>query len=116
MGLKDELEVDIARALEHLEKQSINGQKETLRNLLNKYIHLGTTDYMMDNHDLLTIISNAKGIFAREKMPIHLGSKKRKVSQQDLPNLCVIEATVAYLNKNDCLKKLAKFDKREDKF
>lgn len=114
-NLEEQLEVDIRRFIENIENQSQNAKVETLRNLFDKYLHLNTTDYMMDTHDLQSIIGSAKGKFSNDTFPIFLGEKKRKVSQHDLPNLCVIEATIGHLKKNGCLKKLPKFDKREDK-
>lgn len=113
-NLKEQLDVDIRRFIENIENQSQNDKVQTLRDLFDKYLHLNTSDYMMDSYDLNTIISNAKNKFANDTFPIYLGSKKRLVSQHDLPNLCVIEATVGHLKKNGCLKKMPKFDKRED--
>lgn len=114
-NLKEQLDVDIYRFLDNIENQSENSKVETLRNLLEKYLHLNSCDFLMNEHDLNCIISDAKNKFANNKMPIHLGSKKRLVTQSELPNLCIIEATIGHLNKKDCLKKLPKFDKREDK-
>ena len=69
----------------------------------------------MDNHDFNKIIGSAKQKFATDTFPVFLGPRRVKVPPGDLPNLCVIEATIGFLNKNDCLKKIPKFDKREDK-
>lgn len=114
--LKKQLEVDVLRFFEQIDTQNSNDKVKTLRNLLDKYLHLNTSDYMMDDHDLRSIVSDAKARFARDNMPIFLGDHKRKVAPGDIPNLCVVEATIAHLNGKDCLKKLPKFDKREDKF
>lgn len=114
-NLKEQMEVDILRFLENIESQSQNSKLETLRNLFDKYIHLSTCDLMMDTHDLNSIINDAKSRFSNNKMPIHLGKNKRIVTQTELPNLCIIEATIGHLSKKDCLKKSPKFDKREDK-
>ncbi len=115
MSIKDELEVDIKRFFEQIENQDCNGKAETLRLLMDKYIHLTTTDYMMDKHDLDSIVSMAKNKFATKTFPVHLGDKKRKVYEAEQANLCIIESTVGWLNKKDCLKRLAKFDYREDR-
>lgn len=114
-SLEDQLEVDIKRFLENIEKQGVNSRVESLRHLFQKYLHLNTCEYMMDKHDLQTIIGSAKQLFANETVPIHLGEKKRIVEQSELANLFVIEATVLHLNKNNCLKKIPKFDKKENK-
>ena len=71
---------------------------------------------MMDGYDLHSIISNAKGKFASDKMPIFLGEKKTRVSANELPNLMIIESTISHLKKQDCLKKLPKFDKKQNTF
>jgi hypothetical protein len=114
MNLKEQLEVDIQRFFENIDKQSDNDKVETLRNLMDKYIHLSKSDFLMNHFDLMAILSSAKGKFANETFPVILGSKKQKVLDIELPNLCVIEATIEFLNKNDCLKKMPKFDKQRE--
>jgi hypothetical protein len=113
--IKDELEMDIINFFQHIENQDINTQKQTLRNLFDKYIHLTRSTYMMDSHDLRQIISNAKSLFSKESAVIYLksGSISRKVQQDELANLFVIESTISHLSKKECLKKLPKFDKKE---
>jgi hypothetical protein len=114
--LKDQLDVDISSFFDQIEKQCHNDKLKTLRNLFEKYLHLNKSDYMMDYLDLNSIISKAKSNFANMTFPVYLGDKKRKVGHNEQVNLCVIEAVVGHLNKNDCLKRLPKWDYREDKF
>ena len=113
--LKEQLEVDILRFLENIETQNTSDKIQTLRHLFDKYLHLSQAELLLDAHDLSIIINDAKNRFAIQSVPVHLGVTRRPVGPMDLPNLCVIEATVGHLNKKDCLKKMAKFDKREDK-
>jgi hypothetical protein len=113
--LKEQLEVDMLRFLENIETQNASDKIQTLRQLFDKYIHLSQAELLLDSHDLTVIINDAKNRFATQSMPVHLGPNRRPVGAMDLPNFCVIEATVGHLNKKDCLKKMAKFDKREDK-
>ena len=113
--LKEQLDTDILRFLENIESQNFSDKIQTLRHLFDKYLHLSQAELLLDAHDLSVIINDAKNIFASQTMPIHVGPNKRLISPVDLPNLCVVEATVSLLNKKDCLKKVAKFDKREDK-
>jgi hypothetical protein len=114
--LEKQLDIDILRFLENIEKQNSSDRIKTLKNLFEKYLHLHSSDFMMNNVDLMTIIDNAKNNFSNQKMPVHLGEKKKLVNPTDLPGLCIIESTITHLNKNDCLKKVPKFDKRDDKF
>lgn len=112
--LKEQLEVDILRFLENIETQNFSDKVQTLRHLFDKHLHLNKAEHLMDAHDLFTIISNAKNLFATQKVPIRLGVTKRQVGVADISSLCLVEATVAHLNKKDCLKKMVKFDKRDD--
>lgn len=116
MNIEHDIEVDINSTLEQLESQSFNDKKETLRILLKKYSHLNSVGHSLDYYDLTSIISRAKTIMANKKMPSFLGKKVRKVPQNEEANLCMIESTISYLNKINCLKRLPKFDYREDKF
>jgi hypothetical protein len=113
--LKDQIDVDIRRFLDNIESQSSLDKLTTLRQLFDKHLHLHTCDFLMGPHDLRNIISNAKSLFSTERVPIYLGDKKAKVNQNELPNLFMIEATIRYLAKNDCLKKIPRFDKQEDR-
>jgi len=114
-NLKQQLDVDILRFLENIENQNFSDKIQTLRHLFDKYIHLSQAELLLDAHDLGVIVNDAKTIFASQTAPVHIGPNKRLVSPADLPNLCVVEATISRLNKKDCLKKLPRFDKREDK-
>ena len=114
-NLKEQIEVDIKRFFEQIENQDASSQIQTLRNLIDKYVHLSTANYMMDSHDLSSIVSDAKARFARDSAVIYIksGSISRRVQQDELANLFVIEAAIAHLNKKDCLKRMPKFDKRD---
>lgn len=114
--ISNELEVDIKRFFEELDNQNYNDRVTSLKLLFEKHLHLHSSDYMMDKHDLFSIISTAKGLYSSKAFPIYLGDKCRKVNKEDYGNLCVIEATVSHLNNKKCLKKIAKFDYKEDKF
>lgn len=115
MNLKQNLEVDIKQFFNNIESQNSNDQTETLRLLLDKYIHLTKAEFVMDKHDLEVIIGNAKSIMIEKTLPAHLGKNKRRVQENEQQALCIIESTIGHLNKNECLKKLPKFDYREDK-
>lgn len=116
MGLKEQLESDIISFFKQIENQSSSDQRETLRLLMEKYIHLSKTEFLMDKHDLDSIINGAKMLMANKSFPAFLGKAKKRVFENEQTTLCIIESTVSHFNKNDCLKKLPKFDYREDKF
>lgn len=110
--LKEQLEFDIHRFFEQIDSQNFNDQKQTLRLLFDKYLHITKADHMMDMHDLREIIGHAGTKMANESVTRNLnsGNEKIKISQNDMIKVLIIEATVGHLNKKDCLKKVAKFD------
>ena len=115
MRPEKDLDIDIYTFFEQIESQNRNDRMKTLRLLMDKYIHINKSDYLMDIHDLNTIVSNAKRIFVDKTMPMFLGEKKRLVHQSEQGHLCMIEATIGHLNKTQCLKKLPKFNYQENK-
>ena len=114
MGCNEDLESDINQFFKQIENQNISDSKVTLRILLDKYIHLNKAEYLMDKYDLNSIISAAKSVYASKTFPAYLGNSKSRVMEEEQKNLCLVEATVTHLNKKDCLKRLPKFNYRED--
>jgi len=114
MSVKDTLDSDIINFFEHIDTQNINDKKKTLLQLIDKYIHLTKAEFLMDKHDLEVIISNAKTLMAQSTFPVNLGNSKRRVHENEQVALCLVESTVSHLNKKDCLKRLPKFDYRDD--
>ena len=113
MGIEDKVDFDIINFFNDIESQDFDDRKKTLKILLDKYIHLTKSTFLMDKHDLDSIVSSSKGIFTNQRMPIFLGKNARKVYEGDLPTICIVEATIGHLNKNDCFKKLPKFDYKD---
>ena len=81
MGLKDELEVDIHRFFEQIEKQNINDKRETLKNLLNKYIQREFQKFMSRLYYSTHFFSNNKGL----KFTTRLQSSNRTNTIISLP-------------------------------
>lgn len=113
---KKQLELDIKNLVDSMDNMSRVDKEKALKNMFEEYLHLNSCDYLMDNYDLQCIITDAKTSFANDVMPVFLGEKKKKVKSNDLPNFVVIESTIRHLYKNNCLKKVPKFDKRDDEF
>ena len=114
MGLKDDMDADIVTFFDQTEKQTMNDKSKTLKLLLNKYIHLSTADHVLDYHDLMAIIDKAQTLYANKTIPSFIGKNRRKVMMDHERNLCMAEATIEILNNSECLKKLPKFDYREE--
>lgn len=108
MKEKQNLDSDIIRFFKDIEDQTESDKMETLRLLMDKYIHLTKATYLMDKYDLSDIISLAKKIITEKTLPLNIG--RSPVHESEIANLCVVEATINHLNNKGCLKKLAKFD------
>lgn len=111
--LRDELEKDIVGFFKHIEDQEHNDKLVTLRLLMDKYIHLSKSTFLMGKIELNEITSRAKDIFAKKTMPMHIGPGRSLVGRDDQPTMCIVEATIEVLNNRECLKKLPKFDYKE---
>lgn len=116
MSLKDQIEGDISNFFANIENLGVNDQKETLRILLSKYAQLSSSDFLLDKNNLDQIIDNAKTLMSNKTMPMFLGEKKRRIPEHEQATVCLIESTISQLNKNDCLKRLPKFDYKDNKF
>jgi len=107
---ESEISRDVLEFLSSIEKMNHSGKIELLSILLKKYAVLGTSDIMMDKKDLESILSRSKQIYIEKSMPIEIRGSETPVHQPEVPNLCVIEATIGHLNKLGCFKRVAKFD------
>jgi hypothetical protein len=71
---------------------------------------MSKADYVMDRFDFNAIITTAKREIVNKTLPVRVGKNEVQIMETEIGNLCVIEATISHLNKNGCLKKIAKFD------
>jgi hypothetical protein len=116
VGIKESVDQDINAFFDQIEGQSLSDKKQSLRNLMEKYIHLTTSEYNMDEQDLRKIVDRAKSIMSNKTMPVYLGQKATEVKQEDLMPMCVIESSVEYFNSKECLKRRPKFKTNNPKF
>jgi hypothetical protein len=111
---RDTLENDIINFFKNIEGQNTNDKRNTLRLMMEKYLHLNSSAFLMDKHDLEMIISEAKKKIVIKSFPTHIGKNKARVNQDEQVPLAIIEAAIGFFNGNDCLKRLPEFDYRED--
>lgn len=110
MKEKENLESDVLRFFRDIENQTDSDKIQTLRLLMDKYIHISKSDYLMDKSDYNSIMGLAKKNIVDITLPVKLGKAESPISETEVANLCVIESVIGHLNKNGCLKKLPKFD------
>ena len=116
MSLKDQIDIDILEFYKNIDILGSNNRKEILRDLLSKYAQLSSDEFKMNNINLSEIIDQAKTLMSNKTMPMFLGDKKKKVQEHEQATICIIESTISHMNKNDCLKRLPKFDYKDNKF
>ena len=110
MNLKDQLKDDINGFFTQIETLSNYNKKETLKNLIDKYVHLNSSDTSLNKEDFKTIIEGAKRNYHTLDCPSYIGDGfESRVENDDFPKLCLIESTISHLNSLECFKKLPKF-------
>jgi len=96
---------------EYLEKEP-NLRREDrlsyLRAIMGKHLEMSKLEHVVNNYDLFSIISGAKTAYSRLNLPIKI--TKKQVDSSDVPSVAMVESVISYMNKNNLLKKLVKFD------
>lgn len=113
MSLKQDLEQDISEFFRQIEKQLPESQKKTLMLLFDKYMHISTTPVKWVRRDFDMIKENATRLFIDSAFPKQFNNSYSKITAAEAANFCLIVSTIAYLNSQDCLKKLPKFDLKD---
>jgi hypothetical protein len=111
--LENRLKIDIESFFTDIESQTEEDKRKSLMVLLDKYIHITKSDYLMDGTDLINIISGAKTIFVQKSFPTYIGKSNKQISQEEQRIACIVESTILHLNHKECFKKLPKFDYKE---
>ena len=113
MSLKQQLEQDIAQFFRDIDGMLPEGKKKALALLIDKYCHLSSAPVKWDKSHFDNIKSSAIQLFKDKAYPKKFNNSYREFSTQEAPNVCLVEATIAYLHAQDCLKKLPTFDVKE---
>lgn len=113
MSSEESLNFDILNFFKEIENQGDSDRIKSLRLLMDKYIHLNKADYLMEKFDFNEITSLAKREILEKNMPAKIKGSNMYLSENEVVNLCIIEATVTHLNKIGCLKRIPKFDYKE---
>jgi hypothetical protein len=108
--MKENLDNEIMAFFRDIENQTESDKIRTLRLLLDKHLHISKADYLMDKFDFSAIVGSAKREIVNKTLPVRMGKTDLQIMENEVANLCVIEATILHLNKNGCLKKIPKFD------
>jgi hypothetical protein len=82
---------------------------EYLMAIINKHFAIDKIGHSVTHHDLSHIVGQAKAAWVDTAIPIYIS--KKEVHHSDTNYVLVIEAFVGYLNRNNLLKRLVKFDR-----
>jgi len=105
------IEDEIKQMLQQIESQEDFDKIQTVKNLLDKYIHLSKSDFLIDFHDFNYIISHSKLMAGNDTFPIYLEPNGREINNNLIPAYCIINSTIGFLNSKECLRKLPRFKK-----
>jgi hypothetical protein len=102
--------MDIHQFFRQIEGQLADGKRETLRLLVDKYIHLTRATVLLNKGDFDDIREMATKMYLDRKWPKKFKNSNRSIVPTEATNMCIIEATIAHLNNLECLKKTPKID------
>lgn len=96
---------------EYLEKEP-NLRKEDrlayLKTIFHKHLEINKLEHIVNSRDLFQIVGYAKTFLTNVKLPMRIS--KKQLETTEATHVAMIESFIAYLNKNNLLKKLVKFD------
>lgn len=96
---------------EYLEKEP-NLRREDrllyLKAMMNKHFEFTKLDHMINYNDLYEILSDTKKNYTN--LPGNVNITRKQADQGQKVHIALIESLIAYLNRNNLLKKLVKLD------
>lgn len=110
MTINNSFEIEIADFLARQNSLTKEDQKTLLMNIFSKHVLMNQADLVMSAMDLEEIVSSAKAIYPSIPVPCAIG--KKDLSADRIPHLCTVEAVILFLNKNQALRRLPKFNRR----
>jgi len=106
---------EIDRALrEYLEKEPNLRRDDRLaylKAIFHKQLEIKKLNHVINYKDYLNVAGQAKSIYTTMKLPIRISRKDLEPNQ--VVHMATLESFILYLNRNDLLKKLVKFDYTE---
>lgn len=109
MSKREDIEQDLAIYFAKEEELSRTDRRDLLRGMFDKHFLLSYGEVLLNKHDLEKIMSDAKGLFAKESAPVTIAG--RKLDGSELPSLYLAESTIALLNFKDVLRRKPRFNK-----
>jgi hypothetical protein len=108
MSDSSQLERDLREYLEKEPNLNRADRLAYLQSTFSKHLEMTKMDHVVNYKDLFNIFSVARSHIVNSKMPVFITKKKLETSEA--VHVAVMEAFISYLNKNEILKKLVKFD------
>lgn len=111
MSELQEIERELREYLQKEPNLKREDRLEYLMSIVSKRIKINKLDHLINNSDYFKILSNAKSNYINMKLPVRISSKELEAN--DAIHVAVVESMLAYLNKNNLLKKFVRFDYTE---
>lgn len=111
MSELEEIERDLREYLDKEPNLRREDRLEYLTAIFNKRSELMKLPHVVNYYDYFNMLSGAKNLFIRMKLPVRITGKQ--LEPPDATHIATLETFIGYLNKNNLLKKLVKFDYTE---
>jgi hypothetical protein len=96
---------------EYLEREpNMRGEDRIvyLMNIMIKHFENDKLDHVVTHREFMGMISDAKSRYATKVFPIRISN--REVDSSEVSHVLMIESVIGYLNKNNLLRRLVKFN------
>lgn len=113
MANPEEIERELRDYLEKESNMRHSDKLPYLMTIVTKHFGLDKIDHIVNYYDYDHIVNDAKAVYAQTSMPMNISG--RELLPQQTNYVLVLEAFVAYLNRNKLLKRLIKFEHKEKK-
>jgi hypothetical protein len=111
MSELEEIERDLREYLEKEPNLRKADKLVYLTAIFHKRLEIRKLDHVVSYADYFSILGQAKNFYIRMKLPVRISGKELEAN--DALHVSTLESFIGYLNRNNLLKKLIKFDYTE---
>lgn len=111
MSELEEIERDLREYLQKEPNLRREDRLAYLTTIFHKRMELKKLEYVINHNDYFSVLGQAKNFYVKMTLPVRMSRKE--LLANDATHIAVLESFISYLNRNNLLKKLVKFDYTE---
>lgn len=111
--VSEQIDQEIADFLDSIDKQLFETKKKKLMEFMDKFLDLYSKELTFEVKDFDMIRSNAIQLYKDLSFPKDFKNSYKSITPDQAPNFCLILSTINYLESQDCLKRMPKFNLKQ---